>query len=52
MEALLPFLAFGTIGALVVFGYISAQRTGKVLHEDNRPSSLSAYGDDHQKGSV
>ncbi len=43
---LLGFLAFGTMGAVAVFGYLSAVRTADRLHSNTRKSTLAADAPD------
>ena len=45
-EFLIAFLAFGTISAVAVFGYVSAVRTQQRLHSNKRKSTLAADAPD------
>ncbi len=42
LEALLGVLVFGTLGAVAVFAYISAEKTSERLHSNSRKSTLAA----------
>lgn len=42
IDVLLPFLTFGTMGAVIVFALISQQRTLNRLHDPNAPHSSLA----------
>lgn len=48
MEMLVPMLAFATLGIVVVFGYISAQKTQERLKSDTPPSTLAKDGPDRR----
>lgn len=39
---LVPLLALATLGAVAVFGYVSAVRTADRLHSNTRKSTLAA----------
>jgi hypothetical protein len=49
IDIILPVLAFGTMGAVIVFGLISQQRTLKRLHDPKAPRSSIARGRPDQK---
>ena len=42
MEILVPFLAFGTIGAVVAFAWLSQIKTDKRRHSNTPKSTLAA----------
>lgn len=39
---IVPLLALGTIGAVAIFGYLSAVRTNERLHSNTQKSTLAA----------
>lgn len=42
MYTLIGVLAFGTLGAFAVFGYLSAVKTADRLHSNRKKSTLAA----------
>lgn len=49
-EILLAFLAFGTMGAIVMFGWRSAVATEERRRSDVKPSTLAADAPDSTDG--
>ena len=46
MEILVPFLAFGTIGAVIAFAWLSQIRTDERRRSESRKSTLAADAPD------
>lgn len=52
IEVLLGILAFGTLGSVCVFAYLSAVRTNERLHSDSKKSTLAADAPDSKPPGV